>query len=101
MDLNEFLNKYKDQYPQPAINYIISNFGKILPLNNPDILNQVYDALGMFKNQNTYLAYLKLLEQHFDISSNILEIGGRFYPAFATHVNYKQKKVLLLYMIKD
>ena len=90
MDLNEFLNKYKDQYPQPAVEYIVNNFGKVLPLNNPDILNQVYDALGMFKDRNPYLAYLKLLEQHFDISSNILEIGGGFYPAFATHVRDRQ-----------
>ncbi len=90
MNLNEFLNKYKDQYPQAAIEYITNNFGKRLPLNNPDILNQVYDALGMFKEENTYLAYLKLLEQYFDISSNILEIGGGFYPAFATHIRDRQ-----------
>ena len=44
----------------------------------------------MFKDRNPYLAYLKLLEQHFDISSNILEIGGGFYPAFATHVRDRQ-----------
>ena len=31
MDLNEFLNKYKDQYPQPAVEYIVNKFGKVLP----------------------------------------------------------------------
>ncbi len=92
MNLDQFLDKYKKQYPEPAIQFIKNNFGKILPLNNPDILNQIYDALGMFKEENTYLAYLQLLEQYFDISSNILEIGGGFYPAFATHIRDRQLK---------
>ncbi len=90
MYLKEFLAKYKTQYPPAAVEYIMNNFGKMLPLDNPDILNQVYDALGMYKDEIPYADYLKLLEKYFDISSNILEIGGGFYPAFATHVHNRQ-----------
>ena len=90
MNFLDFLKNYGKSYPIETLNFIMTNFGKRLPINNPDILNQVYDALGMYKEENTYLAYLNLLERFFDISGNILEIGGGFYPAFATHIRDRQ-----------
>lgn len=92
MNFSDFIKIYGDAYPKEALNFIITNFGKRLPINNPDILNQLYDVLNMYQKENTYLTYLKLLEEYFDVSSNILEIGGGFYPAFATHIRDRQLK---------
>ena len=43
--------------------------------------------------ENLYLQYLGLIEKYFDLRSNILEIGGGFYPSLASHIADRQLKL--------
>ena len=91
MNLEEYLLKYGEFYPSLAVSYILEHYGNDLNMERPDLMNQVYDALGIFSNdKNPYIQYSNLIEKYFNLNSNILEIGGGFYPALASHIADKQ-----------
>lgn len=91
MNLEMYLEKYRYEYPKEAVSYILKNYGNDLDVARPDLMNQVYDATGIFtEDNNPYLQYLNLIEDYFGLNNNILEIGGGFYPSLASHIADKQ-----------
>lgn len=94
MTFEQFLLKYADNYPKELLEYIKKNYDKDITRELPDSMNQIYDATGVFSEyENPYLQYLNLIEKYFDLRSNILEIGGGFYPSLASHIADRQLKL--------
>lgn len=72
-----------------ALNFNMKRYSDYLP----DVLRQIYDEVGILKDKdNIYLGFIDILENNFDIDSNILEVGGGVIPNLAKHINLKQTK---------
>ncbi len=90
----EYLREHIEDYNEKEINYIINNID-ILEHNNfvPDTIRQIYDETGLLDDENNiYLGFIKLIEENFNINTNIIEVGGGVIPSLAKHLCLKQKK---------
>lgn len=89
----KFIEAHKDSYTPREINYITGSF--YWGMNNPfasDLLRQIYDEVGITdENVNMYEGFLKILEENFDINTDIIEIGGGIVPSLAKKIALRQK----------
>ncbi len=89
----EFLKSHLSNYTEREMIYIMNNY----KLHHhaifvPDILRQIYDEVGLLADdKNLYLGFMKILEDNFNLDSNIVEIGGGIIPSLAKHIHLKQK----------
>lgn len=89
----KFVEAHKDSYTQREQDYIRRNceWG-IDRLFVSDLLRQVYDEAGITDiDKNMYEGFLKVLEENFDINTNIIEIGGGIIPSLAKKIALRQK----------
>lgn len=92
--LKEYLNLYKDKYPEEILDYINKYFYEDLSTRRSAyFVNELYSKLGVYQSDDDYyLAYLKLMRKYFSLDCNILEIGGGFYPVMASAISSIQEK---------
>lgn len=94
--VNAFLNAHLNDYTEREIKYIKNN-AAVLPsgIKNPhfsSILTQIHDEVGLFtKEKSIYSDFLNLLEDHFDINRNIIEVGSGPIPTLAKKIALHQK----------
>lgn len=89
-----YLKLYGKMYDRNLLEYIINNYEEAI--NKKDRLcelNQIYACLGILPRQiNTYMYYIKQIMKKHNINSNILEIGGGYYPILAKYISIKQQR---------
>ncbi len=94
--LNRFKNKYSHLYPD----YLQEEIDNKLLLgytNNNDTINQIYCYLDIVNdNINAYKGFINILQENFDLSNNILEIGAGTIPILAKYLNDKKINVDIL-----
>lgn len=89
--VNLFLEKYKDEYPKHAIEYLYNVFSDGMIDIRMDIVRQVLAALGILSDEmNIYKAYLLYLEKIFSLKRDIVEVGSGFYPILSSYIDKKQ-----------
>ena len=99
----KFAMKYRHEYSETAWEYIEENFWTYVYSNTgPDILMQIYTELGIESPEgNFYKEHLKRVQERFDITGNILDIGSGRIPSFANLLAQRQlslgKGTLTLY----
>lgn len=94
--VNEFLDAHKECYTEREIAYIKNNAALLARDGKANygssILRQVYDSLGLIpKEENIYHGFIELIESHFDIDRNIVEVAGGIIPSLATKIALRQK----------
>lgn len=90
----DYVTSHLEDYKEIETQYLIQNYG-MFEYNKfvPDVLRQIYDEIGLLSDEdNLYLGFIKILEENFDIDSNIIEVGGGVIPSLAKHIHLKQKK---------
>lgn len=88
-----YLTKHIENYTDREIEYIIHNYINESDNKCPtDILRQIYNEVGVVKDKyNIYLAFIDILEKHFNIDSNILEVGGGVIPSLSKLISLRQE----------
>lgn len=89
----KFIGAHKDSYTTRERDYITSNFhwGMKKPFTT-DLLRQIYDEVGITDERvNMYEGFFKILEENFDINTDIIEIGGGIVPSLAKKIALRQK----------
>lgn len=62
--------------------------------SKPCYYSQIFDELGIIPDdKNVYYGYLSKLKEIFDLSCNILEIGGGYIPSFSQKIALEQIKI--------
>lgn len=91
----QYFETYGKYYNSNAKNYVMQNIGQCVANQlGPDIISQVMSALNLYRpDKNLYLAILGLIKHIFDLKSNILEIGGGYYPALAQKIDEEQTRL--------
>jgi hypothetical protein len=91
----KFAQKYRQEYSESAWEFIEENFWMYVYSNVcPDLLMQIYTELGIESpNGNFYKEHLKRVQERFDITGNILDIGSGKIPAFANLLAYEQLRI--------
>jgi hypothetical protein len=88
-----FVEAHKDSYTQRERDYITKNF--LWSYNKPyasDIIRQIYDEVGICDPEvNMYEGFLKIIEENFDINTDIIEVGGGIVPSLAKKIALRQK----------
>ena len=82
--IEKFLREHEKDYSKEEKEFIRRNFtwGCKRNVLVPDILRQIYDELDLLEpNFNIYQGFAKLIEEHFDINRNIVELGGGKLPS--------------------
>lgn len=88
-----FLKDHEEDYTDEEKDFILKNYtwGRKKDLVS-DILRQIYDELNLLEDsQNIYTGFIDLLEEHFDINQNIIEIGGGKIPSLGKRLALRQK----------
>lgn len=93
--LCEYFEVYGKYYKTEHMNFIMQNIGRcVAEQTGPDIVMQVMSALNLLRtDKDFYLAVLALTKHIFDLKSDILEIGGGYYPALAKKIDEEQTKL--------
>lgn len=90
----EFIEKHKDYYTDWELTFLRKNIST--GLNNsrvPDILRQISVEVGALADENNmYKRFITLMEENFDIDTDILEIGGGVVPSLSKLISLKQQK---------
>lgn len=89
----KFLKDHEEDYTDEEKNFILRNYtwGRQSDLVS-DILRQIYDELNLLDDsRNIYNGFLDLLEEHFDINQDIIEIGGGKIPTLGKRLALRQK----------
>ncbi len=81
----DFLEQYAKYYSKDIVSVIKDRFwhdqDELVTL---DVLMQIYQEIGIYDGRASYYNYhLKMIEELFNINSNIAEIGAGFFPSFA------------------
>lgn len=88
-----FVEAHKDSYTPRERDYIAKNF--LWSLDKPyssDVLRQLYDELGAKDPKaNMYEGFLRIMEENFDINTDIIEVGGGILPSLAKKIALRQK----------
>lgn len=94
LKVNRFLEENKHGYNDREIEYIRANWVHSLDKKfQVDILRQLYSELGFTDEENDiYHAFIKILEENFDIDTDIIEVGGGKIPSLAKRIALKQKQ---------
>ena len=94
LKVNRFLEENKHGYNDREIEYIRANWVHSLDKKfQVDILRQMYSELGFTDEENDiYHAFIKILEENFDIDTDIIEVGGGKIPSLAKRIALKQKQ---------
>lgn len=94
LKVNRFLEENKHGYNDRELEFIRSNWVHFLDKKfQVDILRQMYSELGFIdENEDIYHAFIKILEENFDIDTDIIEVGGGRIPSLAKRIALKQKK---------
>lgn len=90
--LKALKRKYEIRYGQKKWDYIERHFSIFIDDEfAPHELKELYDEMGLdLKYGNYYETHLQKLKDNFDISQNILEVGGGHIPSFAKKVAKEQ-----------
>lgn len=90
----KFLKEHEKDYTDSEKEFILKNYAWGMRSSLvPDILRQIYDELNLLEdNKNIYNGFLDLLDEHFDINQNIVEIGGGNIPSLGKKLASRQKK---------
>ena len=93
--LCQYFEVYGKYYKREHMNFIMQNIGGfVASQTGPDIVMQVMSALNLLRpDKDFYLAVLELTKHIFDLKSNILEIGGGYYPALAKKIDEEQTRL--------
>lgn len=88
----EVYGKYYSDYHKTTV---MKNIGQcVAEQTGPDIVMQVMSALNLLRpDKDVYLAVLELIKHIFDLKSDILEIGGGYYPALAKKIDEEQTRL--------
>lgn len=88
----EYMYKHGDEYDDVIAKELSENFMDNIGENRVySEFTQLYDELGALPPcGNAYIAYLDMIIKNFDITGNILEVGGGAIPSFAKKVAKKQ-----------
>lgn len=89
-----YLKQNISNYTEKEFTWILENYDYGLNGNfAPDILRQIYDELGIIKDEdNMYAGFVDILENKFNINSNIIEVGSGVIPSIAKRISLKQNK---------
>ena len=94
--IDKFLREHEKDYSKEEKEFIRKNFtwGCKRNVLVPDILRQIYDELDLLEpSTNIYQGFAKLIEDHFDINRNIVELGGGKLPSpLAKYLAVHQKR---------
>lgn len=87
-----FIDKYQDEYGKEALDFIKKNFVKLYQeQTRMDIMLEIYQTLGMLKKEESlYHGILNIMQKEFDLNTDLLEIGGCWYPAMAELIAQNQ-----------
>ena len=93
LKVQRFLEENKHGYNDRELEFIRSNWVHFLDKKfQVDILRQMYSELGFIdENEDIYHAFIKILEENFDIDTDIIEVGGGRIPSLAKRIALKQK----------
>lgn len=94
--IEEFLIEHSEGYTEKEKHYIMNNAALITRPGKKNygssILRQIYDAIGLIPdNENIYLGFIELIEKHFSLDGDIVEIAGGIIPSLATKIALRQK----------
>ncbi len=92
----DFVNAHAEDYTQRELDYIRTNaaWGFICkePFRVYDILRQIYSELDLIpEEQDMHQAFIKILEENFDINRDIIEVAGGIVPSLGKKLASKQK----------
>ena len=92
----DFVNAHAEDFTERERQYLLNNASWGITCDEPyrifDILRQVYGELGiMQEGKDMHKAFMKLLEENFDIDRNIIEVGGGIVPSLGKQLATKQK----------
>lgn len=89
----KFVEAHKENYTDRELDYIYRYCAEAI--DKPfvsDVLRQLYDEVGITDlDHNMYEAFVKVLEDNFDINRDIIEIGGGVNPSLAKKIALRQK----------
>lgn len=90
----KFVEEHKDSYTPKELEFIYHNINRGLDYaNTSDVLRQLYDEAGLHDiKYNVYEGFISLLEQNFDLNTDIIEIGGGRIPSLGKKIALRQKK---------
>ena len=103
------VNNLKESKYQDALTYLKANLKDYTELETlfmfdnpnmiesgnfiPSVMRQIYDEVGAFTEDNDlYGAFVNLLEENFDIDSNIVEVGCGVIPSVAKKIRVLKRK---------
>ena len=91
----KFAKKYRHEYSDTSWEFIEENFWTYVYSNVcPDILMQIYTELGIeSQNGNFYKEHVRRVQERFDISGKVLDIGSGKIPAFANLLAHEQLRI--------
>lgn len=92
--VRNFVEAHKSSYTDLEYNYLISSARWALdkPFLMDDIIRQVFEEVGSLpKELNMYEGFLELLEENFDINTDIIEVGGGIVPSLSKKIALRQK----------
>lgn len=89
-----YLKEHINDYTEKEASFIALNYDKYKDNDYiPDILRQIYDELSLLKDEdNIYLGFINLIDEYFNIDSNIIEVGGGVIPTLSKHIHLRQRK---------
>ena len=89
----DFVEAHKDSYSPEEYEYIIKSIN--LEIGNAhayNLLRQIYDKIGIHDpKSNMYESFLGLLDEHFGLERDIIEIGGGVIPSLAQKIALRQQ----------
>ena len=92
--VQRFLKENEYGYSAREIEFIRNNWRHFLSRKfHVDLLRQLYSELNLVDDKdNIYHGFMKILEENFDIDTDIIEVGGGRIPSLAKKIALKQKK---------
>lgn len=96
MEQNDYYKLRDEVLSHKCFNDQLSIIERIYGLKDAiSILRQIYAQNNLLiDNDNEYLKFfIYLLYKKYDLSGNILEIGGGVYPVLANYINMYQRKI--------
>ena len=91
----DYLKENSEAFSMTEKNTIINSIGTFDTSSIiPSIVLQLYDELGILPDdKNIYKAFLKLLDDKFDIKNkNVVEVGGGIIPRLGKRISLMQEK---------
>lgn len=90
----KYIDIYGSRYDDIDKEYIINNFFKCLKEDSPDILNQIYYDLKVFKYGELYYDYyIDRINTLYGLNRNIIEVGCGYNPSVSKEISRLQLKL--------